>query len=133
MRDPKDDVLSIQLSNYHSLDLVRLPKSRRYRVVLAERFGVQRRAFVELSYEEAMHVAKFLASIETEMRPYDPSDAPTSPGRPSNMPPAQVIEMMPRPSVEPIPELILADSRTEAVSRELRQEIRDRDKDPDKG
>jgi hypothetical protein len=60
---PSPDVLVLKLSQYHSLDLVRLPRSRKYRLVFAERFGVQRRAFVEVSFDQAMTVAKFLASI----------------------------------------------------------------------
>jgi hypothetical protein len=92
--DPKSDVLSIRLSSYHSIDLVRLPKSRKYRVVFAERFGVQRRAFVEISFEEAMTLARFLASIEDGLRPVNPDDPPTDPARPSMMPPAEVREML---------------------------------------
>jgi hypothetical protein len=60
---PSPDVLVLRLSQYHSLDIVRLPKNRKYRIVFAERFGVQRRAFVEISFEDAMSAAKFLASI----------------------------------------------------------------------
>lgn len=93
-RDPKDNVISIKLSAYHSIDLVRLPTSRKYRVVFAERFGVQRRAFVEISFEEALHLARFLASIEDGMRPFDPEDPPTNPGRPSTIPPKEVRELL---------------------------------------
>jgi hypothetical protein len=63
-RDSKENILQIQLSKWHSIDLVRLTKSHKYRVVLAERFGVQRRAFVEISFEEAHTIALFLATIE---------------------------------------------------------------------
>jgi hypothetical protein len=97
--DPKSpkprDVLSLALSKHHSLDLVRLPESRRYRVVFAERFGVQRRAFVELTYDEALVVAKFLASISNGMLPLEPEDfdEPTDPGRPRSMPPTVIAEL----------------------------------------
>jgi len=57
---PSDDILIVRLSRYHSLDLVRVPTSKKYRIVLAERLGVQRRAFVEISYEQAGEIAKFL-------------------------------------------------------------------------
>ena len=56
------DVLQLRLSPHHSIDLVRLPKSRRFRIVFAERQGVQRRAFVEISFDDAMRIAKFLAA-----------------------------------------------------------------------
>jgi hypothetical protein len=92
--DPKSDVFQLQLSQYHSLDLVRLAKSRKYRVVFAERFGVQRRAFVEITFEEALALAKFLANIEDGMRGTDPFDPPTDPGRPAVMPPHEVSEML---------------------------------------
>lgn len=91
-RDPKSDVLQLQLSRYHSLDVVRLPKSRKYRVVFAERFGVQRRAFVEISFEEAHRLALFLASVDDHMSQVS-DDPPTDPSRPSKLPPAEVVDM----------------------------------------
>lgn len=60
---PSDDVLIIHLSDYHSLDIVRLPKTRKYRVVFAERYGVQRRAFIEVDYEAALAISRFLATV----------------------------------------------------------------------
>lgn len=107
-RDPKSDVLQLQLSRFHSLDVVRLPKSRKYRVVFAERFGVQRRAFVEISFEEAHRLALFLASVEDGMRSHDPNDPPTDPSRPSKMPPQEVVEMeVERLERDAVPELPL--------------------------
>lgn len=107
-RDPKSDVLQLQLSRFHSLDVVRLPRSRKYRVVFAERFGVQRRAFVEISFEEAHRLALFLASVEDGMRSHDPNDPPTDPSRPSRMPPQEVIDMeAQRLERDAIPELPL--------------------------
>ena len=122
--DPMSDVLSIRLSSYHSIDLVCLPKSRKYRVVFAERFGVQRRAFVEISFEEAMTLARFLASVENGMRPgADPSDPPTDPARPSMMPPAEVREMLKsyveEPDLDAVPEAVepLDDPRTGVIAQ----------------
>jgi len=91
---PKSDVLVLQLSRHHSIDLVRLPGSRKYRVVFAERWGVQRRAFVEISFEEALTVAKFLANIEDGMRATDPDDPPTDPERPLTVPPTAIQEVV---------------------------------------
>jgi hypothetical protein len=91
--DPKSDVLVLQLSRHHSVDLVRLPQSRKYRIVFAERWGVQRRAFVEISFEEALTVAKFLANIDDGMRATDPDDPPTDPGRPMTVPPMAIQEV----------------------------------------
>jgi len=65
---PNNDVLVLHLSEYHSLDLVRLPGSRKYRIVFAERWGVQRRAFVEISFDEALAVARFLVSVDNNLR-----------------------------------------------------------------
>jgi len=76
---PSPDVLVLRLSQYHSLDVVRIPKSRKYRIVFAERFGVQRRAFVEVSFEQAMSVAKFLASIGTSVDDDEPDKLPPLP------------------------------------------------------
>lgn len=90
---PQDNVLVLRLSKYHSLDLVRIPTTRKYRVVFAERWGVQRRAFVEISFDEALTVAKFLANIDDGMRGVDPQDAPTDPGRPAALPPTEVREL----------------------------------------
>jgi len=92
-RDPKSDVLQLNLSRFHSLDIVRLPKSRKYRVVFAERFGVQRRAFVEISFEEAHKLALFLVNVEDKMVPHDPYDPPTNPSRPTKMPPPEIERM----------------------------------------
>jgi len=69
-------------------------QSRRYRVVFAERWGLQRRAFVEISFEEALTVAKFLANIEDGMRATDPNDPPTDPGRPTTVPPMAIQEVV---------------------------------------
>lgn len=105
-RDPKSDVLQLNLSRYHSLDVVRLPKSRKYRVVFAERFGVQRRAFVEISFDEAARLALFLANIEDGLRPTDEREETTNPGIPSSLPPAEVSEMLRQylePVIEPLP------------------------------
>ena len=76
---PSPDVLVIRLSQYHSLDIVRLPKTRRYRIVFAERFGVQKRAFVEVSFEHAMTAAKFLASIGYPAVPEELDELPLPP------------------------------------------------------
>jgi len=108
-RDPKSDVLQLQLSRFHSLDVVRLPKSRKYRVVFAERFGVQRRAFVEISFDEAHRLALFLASVDDHMSQTS-DDPPTDPSRPSKLPPEEVIDMesarLEREAVpEPLPPL----------------------------
>lgn len=79
---PSDDVLILHLSPYHSLDLVRIPSARKYRIVFAARWGVQQRAFVEVSYEQAREVAQFFgASSETLAAIGDPSPA-TSTGEP---------------------------------------------------
>ena len=58
---PSDDVLVIHLSPYHSLDLVRISTTAKYRIVFAERWGVQRRAFVEVSFDQALAIADFFA------------------------------------------------------------------------
>lgn len=80
---PSDDVLILHLSPYHSLDLVRIPSSRKYRIVFAMRWGVQQRAFVECSYEQAREVAKFFgASDETVATIGDPSPAQATPNEP---------------------------------------------------
>lgn len=92
-RDPKSDVLQLNLSRHHSLDVVRLPKSRKYRVVFAERFGVQRRAFVEISFDEAAKLALFLANIEDSIRIPDDDDPPTDPSRPSRLAPLHLHDM----------------------------------------
>lgn len=92
-RDPKSDVMQLNLSRHHSLDVVRLPKSRKYRVVFAERFGVQRRAFVEISFDEAAKLALFLANIEDSIRVPDDDDPPTDPSRPSRLAPMHMRDM----------------------------------------
>jgi hypothetical protein len=86
---PNSDVLVLRLSRYHRLDLVRLRQARRYRIVFAERWGVQRRAFVEVSYEDALAVARFLADIDSALG--DPEE-PTEPERPLAQPPQEVKE-----------------------------------------
>jgi hypothetical protein len=74
------DILQIQLSASHSLDIIRLPKSRKYRVIFAERSGVQRRAFVEISFEQSLKLAKFLANVDSSSRILD------EPGQTAKMP-----------------------------------------------
>jgi hypothetical protein len=87
--NPKDDTLHIKLSPHHSLDLVRFPESRKYRIVFTERLGVHHMSFVELNYETALAAAKFLAVLEDGMRPILTQDeleeATTNPGLPSNV------------------------------------------------
>src|SRR5512135_1424904 len=90
---PSPDVLVIRLSQYHSLDVVRLPKARKYRVVFAERFGVQRRAFVEISFDEAARLALFLANVEDGLRVTDENDPPTDPSRPTKLAPTELRDM----------------------------------------
>jgi hypothetical protein len=87
---PSDDVLILHLSPYHSLDLVRVPSSRKYRIVFAARWGVQQRAFVEVSYEQAREIIAFLgATDETIAMIFDPSPAATASSEPEplNLPP----------------------------------------------
>lgn len=80
---PSDDVLIVRLSDYHSLDLVRLPNSKKYRVVFAERFGVQRRAFVEIDYDDANAISKFLGIVFNPGQQLPPdSDEPELPPLP---------------------------------------------------
>jgi hypothetical protein len=75
---PSDDVLIVQLSPHHSLDLVRIPSTQKYRIVFAERYGVQRRAFVEISYEQACEIAKFFSAGNDDIALIsDPSPATT--------------------------------------------------------
>jgi hypothetical protein len=74
---PSYDILVVRLSQYHSLDLVRIPTTQKYRIVMAERLGVQRRAFVEISYEDAREIAKFLGNghdtaVIVDPAPQDP-------------------------------------------------------------
>lgn len=89
------DVMSIWLSGYHSLDIVRVPKSRKYRIVFAERFGVQRRAFVEVTFDQALALARFLVSIDDDLLIEEEwRDEPTSPGKPSIMPPREILEIV---------------------------------------
>jgi hypothetical protein len=64
---PSADVLIVHLSPHHSLDLVRIPTTQKYRIVFAERWGVQRRAFVEISYEEAREIAKFFGASDDDI------------------------------------------------------------------
>ena len=82
---PSDDILIMRLSPYHSLDLVRIPKIQKYRVVLAERLGVQRRAFIEISYAQARQIAAFLAD-------HVDAEAPTDPGSQKEAVPRAVTE-----------------------------------------
>ena len=86
---PSDDILILHLSPYHSLDLVRIPSLRKYRIVFAARWGIQQRAFVEISYEQAREVAKFFgANDETIATIGDPSPTqqPSEP-EPLTLPP----------------------------------------------
>lgn len=77
---PSDDVLILHLSPYHSLDLVRVPHTQKYRIVFAERWGVQRRAFVEVTFEEAGAIAKFLGACDTDVALIsDPSPSTRTP------------------------------------------------------
>lgn len=75
---PSDDVLIIHLSPYHSLDLVRIPTTQKYRIVFAQRWGVQQRAFVEVSYEQAREILKFFAASDEVAVIADPSVAPST-------------------------------------------------------
>jgi hypothetical protein len=89
------DVMSIWLSGHHSLDIVRLPKSRKYRVVFAERYGVQRRAFVEVSFDQALALARFLVSIDDHLLiEEDWQNEPTNPGIPSKRAPKEILEIV---------------------------------------
>lgn len=126
-RDPTSDVLQLNLSRYHSLDVVRLPKSRKYRVVFAERFGVQRRAFVEISFDEAHRLALFLASVDDHMREQTDDDPPTDPSRPSRLPPQEVRNMeserlerdaipQPLPPIPSVPRVGTRDKMVRAVT-----------------
>lgn len=93
--DPSDDVMSIWLSGHHSLDIVRLPRSRKYRIVFAERFGVQRRAFVEVSFDQALALARFLVSIDDHLLIEEEwRDEPTNPGIPSKRAPKEILEIV---------------------------------------
>jgi len=112
-RTPESDVLVLHLSQYHSLDVVRLLASQKYRVVFAERWGVQRRAFVEISFEQALAIARFLANIGVQ--PADPNESPTNPGRPIVVPPPPVQEVIENGiawevvDVEAVPETVATD------------------------
>ena len=118
----KSDVLQLSLSRYHSLDVVRLPKSRKYRVVFAERFGVQRRAFVEISFDEAARLALFLANVEDGLRVTDEDDPPTDPSRPSKLPPPELSELR---------ELALPRTRSRNVTGDAVPKLPDSDNDDD--
>ncbi len=74
------DIFQLQLSSFHSLELVRLPVSRKYRVIFVERTGVQRRAFVEISFDQARRLAKFLANVDSGIHEIDDGRLPTQPG-----------------------------------------------------
>jgi hypothetical protein len=90
---PSDGILIMRLSPYHSLDLVHIPKTQKYRVVFAERLGIQRRAFIEISYDQARQIAAFLADhVDVE--------APTDPGSQKEAVPTVVTED-PSPSRTP--------------------------------
>lgn len=89
----KPDVLQLTLSRYHSLDVVRLPKARKYRVVFAERFGVQRRDFVEISFDEAARLALLLADVEDGIIVADGVDPPTDPSRPTDIAPPNLRDL----------------------------------------
>lgn len=71
IRAVDSDTLELQLSDVHSLDVIRHPKGRKYRVIFAEKSGVQRRAFVDISFEQALKLAKFLANIDNGMKLID--------------------------------------------------------------
>ena len=87
---PSDDILIVHLSPYHSLDLVRVPTTQKYRIVLAERWGVQRRAFVEISYAQAVEIAKFLGTADFDVAAIaDPA------------PPRDSVEDLPLPPIPP--------------------------------
>jgi len=126
---PKNDVLVLQISRHHSLDLVRLPKARRYRVVFAERWGVQRRAFVEISFDDALTVAKFLANIDDKMRGTDFDDPPTDPGRPLTLPPIAVQQIVENGETrEAVPRAVPVESETTGNTRPIAVDLMD---DPD--
>lgn len=75
---PSDDVLILHLSPYHSLDLVRIPTAQKYRIVFAERWGVQRRAFVEVTFAQAREIAAFFGAPDTDVAVIsDPSPSTT--------------------------------------------------------
>lgn len=89
VESPSDDILIVRLSDYHSLDLVRVPTAQKYRIVLAERWGVQRRAFVEISYAHARAIARFLAEGDDDVAAItDP--APPHEESPEELPPPPV-------------------------------------------
>jgi hypothetical protein len=75
---PSPDVLIIHLSPYHSLDLVRIPTTQKYRIVFAQRWAVQQRAFVEVSYEQAHEIIKFFEAADDVAVIADPSIAPST-------------------------------------------------------
>lgn len=85
--------MQIQLSAHVSLDVVRLP-GRRYRIVFAQRYGVHKREFVELSYEDALVVARFLAAVDNDLVERVPGEPVTLGGRPSKVPPREVRELL---------------------------------------
>lgn len=88
IESPSSDVLVLHLSPYHSLDIVRVPTSTKYRIVFAERWGVQRRAFVEVSFDEALVIAKFLSNISEDVAAImDPSPLIAPPPDPLPLPP----------------------------------------------
>ncbi|HSX21208.1 MAG TPA: hypothetical protein VLE97_00355 [Gaiellaceae bacterium] len=89
---PSDDILIVNLSAYHSLDLVRVPTTQKYRIVLAERLGVQRRAFVEISYDQAREIASFLGAADLDVASI------TDPAPPHEESPA---EELPPPPIPP--------------------------------
>lgn len=71
IRAADSDILELLLSDTHSLDIIRHPKSRKYRLIFAEKNGVQRRTFVDISFEQALKLAKFLANIDNGMKLID--------------------------------------------------------------
>jgi hypothetical protein len=83
---PSPDILIVHLSQYHSLDLVRVPSTQKYRVVLAERWGVQRRAFVEISYDQARQIADFLATSNLEIAAIADPAPPHEQAAPEDLP-----------------------------------------------
>lgn len=82
---PNDDVLVLHLSPHHSLDLVRIPSSRKYRIVFAERTAVQRRAFIEVSFEQAHILAAFLGVDAEDVAVI--ADVAPSGSEPTELPP----------------------------------------------
>ncbi len=99
----KTEVLQVRLSQHHSLDIVRLPDERKYRIMFAERFGVERRQFVDITFDEALRVSLFMASVDDRIRTLDLSDDRTLGGKPSNVQPREIQEMLDDESLRTAP------------------------------